>query len=348
MYLLKKIIVFLVISFKLLLYIVNTTISNNYLIVYLYLIIVTLLAFKYIIRIKFNKESFIKTMIIMVISFVMFFLYKDDNIFLYAILGLVLVGEDNKDIVKTIFISLIIIFLLTIILGMLKVLPITESYRTIEGEAQIRNSLGFPNANAAFAYFIPIVLSGVYLFKKDWKFNIISLISAIAIYNFTKCRTGFYLVLIILGFNFLKRKEINYKFAKKSFGLFFIISVLLAFFYGTTKYNGINELLSFRPWYSYQFLKQGIFIWGHGIPDNLILDNLYLKLLANYSVVGLFLYYYIYMCGSKFCLKNRELLFSMIFFNVYNIFEAMTIGNFVLIVLLKELFSSYEVDYEKN
>lgn len=345
---LKRIIIFLIISFKLLLYIINTTISNSSIIVYLYLFVIALLSFKYIINIKFDKSSFLKILLIIVISFIIFFMHKDDNIFLYSLLGLVLINEDNKEIIKTIFVSLVIIFILTIILGMVNILPITEAYRTIEGEAQVRTSLGFPNANAAFAYFIPIVLSGIYLFKKDWRFNIGALVSAIIIYSFTKCRTGFYLVIILLMFNFLKKKEISYKFSKNSFIVCFIISILLAFFFGTTKYNSINELLSFRPWYFNQFLNQGVFAWGLGIPENLILDNLYFKLLANYSIVGFCLYYYIYKLGSKLCIKDNKIFIAMIFFNVYNILEAMTIGNFVLIIFIKEIFQSYGVNYEKN
>lgn len=345
---LKKIIIFLIISFKLSLYILNTTISSSPFIAYIYVLIILLLSLKYIITINFDKKSFLKAIPIICISFIMFFIYKEDNIFLYSLLGLLLINEDNKEIIKTIFISLIIISLLTIILGEFNILPIIESYRTIEEETQIRISLGFPNANAVFAYFIPIVLSGIYLFKNNWKFNTSLLICSGIIYEFTKCRTGFYLVLLILFFNLLDKGKLNYKLLKNSFIICFIVSILLALLFGTTQNNIINELLSYRPWYAYQFLKQGIFKWGSGIPQNLILDNLYFKILANYSIVGFFLYYYIHKVGSKLLIEDRYLFIAMIFFNIYNIFEAITIGNFVLIIFLKEIFNSYGVHYEKN
>lgn len=247
-----------------------------------------------------------------------------------------------------IFKSLSIVFILTILLGILNVIPISESYRTIDGESQIRTSLGFPNANAAFAYFIPIVLSGIYLFKNNKLFSIITIIIAITIYRFTMCRTGFYLSVIIIFIN-LFIKNIDYKkFNKNIFMICFVISILLALFFGTTKYNTINELLSFRPWFCYQFLKLGISKWGLGIPDNIILDNLFFKLLANYSIFGIILYYYIYKNGRKICSKDKYLLYAMIFFSIYNIFEAMTIGNFVLIIFLKEIIKSYGVYYEED
>lgn len=344
----KKVLIFLIVSFKLLVYIINTTISSSSLIVYLYLFIIILMSLIYIFKLRFNKTSFIKIMTIIIISFIIFIIYKEDNIFLYTLLGLILIDEKNEDIVKIIFESLSIVFILTVLLGVLNILPVSEAYRTIDGETQIRTSLGFPNANAAFAYFIPIVLSGLYLFKNNKIFTFLALVSASAIYSFTMCRTGFYLVLIILLVNLFIKNTDSGKFNKNIFMICFVLSVLLALLFGTTKYNSINELLSFRPWYCYQFLKQGIFIWGSGIPENLILDNLFFKLLANYSIIGISLYYYVYKQGRNICSSDKYLLFSMIFFTIYNIFEAMTIGNFVLIVFLKEIIKSYGVVYEKD
>lgn len=344
----KKIIVFLIISFKLSLYIINTTVSSNSVIVYLYLLIVLVMSLKYIVKLRFDTKSFIKSMVILIVSFIIFSIYKEDNIFLYSLLGLILIDEDNEEIIRIIFKSLVLIFVITIILGIFNILPISETYRTIEGEAQIRNSLGFPNANAAFAYFVPIVLSGIYLYKGSKKFTIIVLASSIAIYSFTMCRTGFYLVLGILLINLIIRKKNSIGLNKNTFLICFFVSILLAVLFGTTKYNHVNEFLSFRPWYGYQFLKQGLLGLGAGIPKNMILDNLYLKLLANYSIVGIGMYYYIYNYGIKLCSKDKYLLFAMIFFTIYNIFEAMTIGNFVLIIFLKEIIKSYGVVYEKN
>lgn len=344
---LKKFIIFLIISFKLIIYIINTVISDNSVFVYLYLIIVVLLSLKYIFQLQFSKMVFLKVMLIMIVSFIIFFLYKEDNIFLYSLLGLLLINEDDKEIIKTIFISLVIIFSLTTILGCLNILPVSEVYRTINGDTQTRTSLGFPNANAAFAYFIPIILSGLYLFKDKKLFIILSLIISIIIYSFTVCRTGFYLILMIILFSIIIKKY-NINFNKNFFLICFVLSIIIALLFGRTKYNYINELFSFRPWYGYQFLKQGIFKWGTGIDKNFILDNLYFKLLANYSIVGILLYLYIYKMGEKLCSKDKYLLFSMFFFNIYNIFEAMTIGNFVLIIFLKEIFKDYGVIYEKD
>lgn len=344
---LKKFIIFLIISFKLIIYIINTTISDNSLLVYLYLIIIMVLSLKYLFKLQFTKIIFLKVMLIMIVSFIIFFLYKEDNIFLYSLLGLLLINDDNKDIVKTIFVSLVIIFSITILLGSLNILPMDEVYRTINGESQVRISLGFPNANAAFAYFIPIVLSGIYLFKNNKIFIILSLIVSIIIYNFTVCRTGFYLIILILIFSIVTKKY-NINFNKNYFLICFILSILIAILFGQTKYNYVNELFSYRPWYGFQFLKEGIFSWGLGINNKLILDNLYFKLLANYSIIGILLYLYIYKMGKEICNNDKYILFAMFFFNIYNIFEAMTIGNFVLIIFLKEIFKYYGVIYEEN
>lgn len=344
----KKFTIFLIVSFKLLLYIVNCTISNSSLLIYGYLLLIVLLSLKYILKIRFDRNSFIRFLILFVISFVIFILYKEDNIFLYLILGLILIDEDNDEIVRVIFYSLVGVFILTLLLGMINILPVSEAYRTIDGEAQIRNSLGFANANAVFAYYIPIILSGIYLFKDNKLFNIIGIICAVILYSFTKCRTGFYLVIVTIVINLIVSHKDNLKLNKNGFVICLIVSLLLSLLFGTTKYNKINELLSYRPWYGYQFLKSGISSWGMGVRNNLILDNLYFKLLANYSIFGIFLYLYIYSKGKNLNKDNKYLLFAMIIFNIYNIFEAMTIGNFVLIIFLKDIFKSLGVTYEED
>jgi len=344
---LKKIIIFLIVSFKLLLYIINNTISNNSLLIVMYILLVIALSLPFILKIKFTKESFIKIMLILLITFIMFFLYKEDNIFLYSILGIILIDEDNKDIIKVIFLSLSTMFSITLLLGFIGILPNTDVIRNVDGVIQTRYSLGFSNANAAFSYFIPIVLSGIYLYKNNKPFNIIMLLISLFIYHYTKCRTGFYLVILALTFNMINLKT-GIKKGNTIFMIFFITSVLLALLFGRTKYNFVNELLSYRPWYSYQFLKEGISIWGMGIPKNIILDNLYLRLLANYSIFGVVIYYYIYNRGSKLCIKDNMLIFAFFFFLLYNVFESMTIGNFVIIIFLKEIFNSFGVVYEKD
>ena len=344
---LKKLIIFLIVSFKLLLYIINSTISNSTLLFIMYILLIFVLSLPFILKIKFTKHSFIKIMLILITTFIMFYLYKEDNIFLYSLLALILIDEDNKNIVKVIFTSLVLIFCITLFLGLIGILPNTDVIRNVDGAIQVRYSLGFSNANAAFSYFIPVVLSGVYLYKKNKLFNFIMLLISLFIYHYTKCRTGFYLVILIILFNMLSIKNI-FKKGNILFVIFFIASILLALLFGTTKYNFINELLSYRPWFSYQFLKEGITIWGTGIPKNIILDNLYLRLLANYSIFGIAIYYYIYNKGSKLCNKDNMLIYALFFFSLYNIFEAMTIGNFVLIIFLKEIFNSFGVTYEKD
>ena len=86
----------------------------------------------------------------------------------------------------------------------------------------------------------------------------------------------------------------------------------------------------------------GPLVWGCGIPNNLILDNLYLRLLANYHIVGFGLYYYIFYQGSKLCNNDQKLLFSSLFLLFYGIFESVTVVNFVIVIFLKYIFKSYK------
>ena len=91
---LKKVIIFMVVTFILFIYIINQTIWNSSLVAYLYLIVIFLLSIPFILKLSFNKSSFIKTFLILFISFIMFAVYREDNIFLYSIVAL-LTMENN-------------------------------------------------------------------------------------------------------------------------------------------------------------------------------------------------------------------------------------------------------------
>ncbi len=342
---LKKLIIFMIVSFKLLIYIINQTISNSSIITYLYLLTIVILSLPFLLKLKFDKKLFIRVAIISLISFMMFAIYKEDNIFLYTIAALITTDVKKEDIVKTFFYSGIIIYLFTLILGALNVLPISEVYRTIDGNSEIRTSLGFPNANAVFTYFVPIVLAGLYLYNKKLLYSVIMIIIATILYGSCKSRTGYYLTLIILIVNLLPKKIIIEKVGNKQFVLFTIISIIIAIFFGGSKHNVVNEILSGRPWYYLQFLKQSVFTWGFGVNNGLILDNLYLRLLANYSIIGYLLYLYVYTKGLSLSKDDKYLLFSSFFLLLYGVFEAVTVINFVIVILLSNIFEGI---YEEN
>lgn len=346
--LLKKIVIFMVVAFKLLIYIINETITTSSIVVYGYLLIMFALSLPSILKIKFNKNSFIKIVLILSISLFMFLILREDNIFLYALVALITMNEDTSEIVKMFFYSTCTIYIITILFGYFGILPTSEAYRTIEGNTEVRISLGFPNANAVFTYFIPLLLEGVYLYKDKIKFNIIITIIATILFLFSKSRTGYYLTLLIIFCNLTNLKKLIYQNSKNSFLFFFIISILLGVLFGASKSNYINNLLSYRPWFSFEFLKLGPFAFGKGVPENLILDNLYLRLLANYGIIGVLLYYYIFFKGSKILREDRSLLFSSFFFLFYGVFEAVTVSNFVIVIFLKEIFKSYRSSYEES
>lgn len=337
---LKKLLIFLIVSFKLSLYIINETITTNPLIMYLYVLVIFLLALPTILNLKFDKSSFIKTMTILAISFIMFILYKEDNIFLYAIIALMTLDDDNKEMIKIFFWSSLMIYIITLFLGACGYLQVDDVYRTIDGTSAVRNSLGFANANAVFTYFVPIVLSGIYLYGKSNFFTVIVFLSATVLFSYCKSRTGYYLTLFILFTNLFSKQQWILKIKHRQFLFCFIVSLLIACCFGISEYNSVNQLLSYRPWYYLQFLKQGPFVWGGGLSEHMVLDNLYFHLLAYYSIIGFGLYYYIFTEGL---LLNKEpkIAFISFFFLSYGIFEAVTIANFTIVIFLKEIFLKY-------
>ena len=343
---LKKIILILAIAFRLFMYIIDTLVGNSYLITISYLMIMLFLFILIIFNKKYSYKKFIFIVFLGIFSSLIFLIYKEDNLFFYFLIAILYEDEDTLKMVKIIFYTSLIMYIIVLILGITDIISSTIAYRNIDGNLDVRRSLGFFNANAVFIYYLPIVLSGYYLFSNVKIFNILVLITATILYFFARSRAGYIVVCLFILLSLFKNNKIIPKLSKNMFGIMTIISILIAILYGQNSTNTINELLSGRPYFSYYYLENNLVFtfFGNNMINSMILDNFYLRLLVNYGIIGYLVYFYIYRKGSSLLQMDYKLMLCSVIFLIYAFCESSNPSNFVLIIYMQAILKNIGVN----
>lgn len=307
------------------------SLNLNLNIMIIYILILTIL----MVSRKKIKKNLVLKLTIMIIFFVISY-YKSEaiDILIAFVISFCFFDDDvgEQKFLKNFVISSSIMFIITIILFVLGILPDNTLQRWNGNTTIVRSSLGFFHANSPFLYFIPIVLA-YYILKKDnlkkFPFLLIVDIISVIIYHFTICRTG---LIVIIGINLcvlfekylIKNKIMNFT-TKHGYLIFLMISVIIALKYGLDFVSPINNLLSMRPYYYYLAITQyGFHLFGAGVQDLIIIDNVYLTYTLIYGIVpfALFLLFQ-YKTFHRF--KGNKMMIVMFLFFIYGMLE----NNFV-------------------
>ncbi len=319
--------------------------SNNSLLCYIFVIAIFGLSLLEILSLKFNKRDFIKIILVLCLTLICFLLNTDSNLFLYALVAIAFINHKNDDLIKCFFITSITMYVTTIILNQFGIISSNNATRTAEIDSKIRYSLGFGHVNSVFLYFLPILYSGYYLFSKNKTYILISFISSLILFIFSNCRTGF--IFSILFIVVISSDKIK-KFLKINIKYFFIMITFLTFILSLKFSNGIlNDFLSGRLSYAHNYIVSGnlfnMFSSKYLLDDPL--DIFYINVFITEGIPMFLFYLYLYSFVIK-KIKDEKLLIIACFFMFYGLSEASTIGNFILIILLKELFSINKVSLD--
>ena len=342
----NRIVIVLCIIYKMFAYVSSSLLPMNNVINKVLFFTIIILSLYTLLNNEFNKKSFIFMIITLVLSLIMFFVNQGDNLIFYILIALVSKEFSDDKIVKYFFFGGLVCYIVIYLLGYTGFIKSTEVYRTIAHESVTRNSLGFANANAVFTTFVPITYALLYLITSKKVFiiyNIIFLLIAIYLFNESQSRTGFYMFIFTSLIYYLpKLKIIN----KYNFLHCFIITIAITLLFGQNKYNFVSTILSYRPYYFYFYLKEGIFMLGKGVIDNMVLDNFYLGLLSYYHIVGFIIYGIIYYYGTKLS-DNYKLNLISFSFLVYGIFEYIVPFNFVIVLFYRKIINHLRgIEYE--
>ncbi len=165
--------------------------------------------------IDWKNGSKITKMIVflLILSIIIAIVAKDKSIFFLLLISLALRNMDFKKIVKITLKIFSIIFSITVILSLLKIIPDW----TFNRGPKVRHSLGFIYPTDAIGIYLSIVLMFFYIRRnKTTIYELLTLeIVNVILYYYTHGRTSFILITIILTILFLTRfdalKEIFYK-----------------------------------------------------------------------------------------------------------------------------------------
>lgn len=338
----EMILIFACVFFK---YLVEYGISKQ--IMYVYLFILIILVVVDILKKGYTQKEWYKILGLFVISLYFVAMYSNANLLLSFMMTLLIVNKNEKNYIKAFFISSISLFLITIILYGLGLKKSYNLIRLDNGVIKTRYSIGFNHPNQVFMFLLPIVLSGYILFSKKKSYWILTLISSYILYKISDCRTGFFLIilLVIIHFASAKIKDNTIRnIAKISFILLTLISIFIGVKYGKDWENPITVTLNNRPVYWNYYIKNGNAFtpFGKAHNEDIILDNFYLHLMVELGLIGYIIYCYIYSKSiSK--INDRKYNIAIICFLIYGLFETgVVIGSiqFIFPIQMKSLIES--------
>lgn len=207
-------------------------------------------------------------------------------------------------IMKITFLTHLMLFLGVILVwSLIPELSQTEKvyYKIIEGISIVRKDLGFGNPNTALKHFLPILISYVWLSRKNFNIKKSLLIISVLIflYKLTYSRTVtficilfIFLLLILKNCKFKKiYTSILINISKVYMELMIILSLLSAYFFNSNIF--LNNLLSGRPFlWNYYLISYKITLLPlTSIPYKVLkefpLDNSYLSIIFNQGIIVL-------------------------------------------------------------
>lgn len=318
-------------------------------------IIGILLTFIKIFKIKYKKNELKNIVIILLIGIVNFIVGKETTILFTAIAIATLKDIDIKKILKIMFFTRIIAFIIMIISSLLGIIPnnIIEFYREGIGFVK-RMTFGYSHPNLTQASFVLIVVLYVYNYyeKIDLKRIIALELLNYLIYHFTVSRSGFFILSIFLVYVYLmKRIKIVNKNSKRLLNATLFFSILFSFIaaqlYGeNTIVNKMDIILTGRIRYMSETLKNyQIPIFSTNKYNNILFDNGYFDLIYNGGLLAFAWYMYNQIKTNKILVKNnleRENVITLFLF-IYCITEsyyASIIMNISLVFFAFYIFSN--------
>ena len=286
---------------------------------------------------------------------------------------------DLKKIIKNSLIIYVILFLLTILLSIFKILPDWIYFR---GNIT-RHSLGFLYPTDLISIYVTIVL--LYFYVRNSKATYVELIIlellAIILYNYTNGRLGFIIASLILFIQLCAKiivtKKLNNKWkiqdkTKKVLqGILKILPIILIsisiiitilFRYNVKIADDINNILSNRINYNnkafstYPITPFGANIdwigWGGNygktageIGYNYI-DMSYIRIIFYYGIIGTAFVLYSYIKSLNYCIKNNEniLLICLTIILMWSFIEPMIFytGRNLFILFIGEIIANNE------
>ena len=314
-----------------------------------------LLTFIKIINVRYRKSELKNIGIILLIGIINYIVGKETTILCTAIAIATLKDIDIKKILKIMFFTRVIAFIIVIISSLLGIIPnnTIEFYREGIGFVK-RMTFGYSHPNLTQASFVLIAVLYVYNYyeKIDLKRVVVLELLNYLIYYFTVSRSGFFILSIFLVYVYLMKriKRVN-KNSKRLLNATLFFSILFSFIvaslYGkNTIVNKMDTILTGRITYMSETIKNyQIPFFSTNKYNNILFDNGYFDLIYNGGLLAFAWYMYNQVKTNKILAKNnleKEINITLFLF-IYCITEsyyASIIMNISLVFFAYYVFSS--------
>lgn len=314
-----------------------------------------LLTFIKIINVRYRKSELKNIGIILLIGIINYIVGKETTILFTAIAIATLKDIDIKKILKIMFFTRVIAFIIVIISSLLGIIPnnTIEFYREGIGFVK-RMTFGYSHPNLTQASFVLIAVLYVYNYyeKIDLKRVVVLELLNYLIYYFTVSRSGFFILSIFLVYVYLMKriKRVN-KNSKRLLNATLFFSILFSFIvaslYGkNTIVNKMDTILTGRITYMSETIKNyQIPFFSTNKYNNILFDNGYFDLIYNGGLLAFAWYMYNQVKTNKILAKNNleKEIMVMLFLLIYCITEsyyASIIMNISLVFFAYYVFSS--------
>jgi len=308
-----------------------------------YMIGLLVLCLIILIQVKQPRQTLKKILLFFLVSACVLLGSGDANLVITIAIATLLLNNKREDFIRVFFFSSLILYLITVLLFAMNILPQTPFVDLTVDVKTTVYSLGFKNPNSAFLYFMPIMFGGYYLYnKRPIIRTIITLIGATIIFILTGSRTGILVVLLFLILALIvtpKMMQTLKHIALSMYPATIILSIVLAILFYAN--SDINSLFTYRPsrWHD-AITECGIATLSGGCSASLI-DNFPLYLMIFVGLPGFLVYTYILIRGALLERDYRILLIYCVVV-IYGMTERFTISyyaNFTLVLLVYNIFT---------
>ena len=305
---------------------------------------------------KWRKKELVICFFLGLIGMLSFFICKREGAFLTILAIIGLKDIDLKDLLKKTYYIKSLLFFSLIILSFLGIRENTVFEDVRIGENVIKYGFGIGHPNLVHATLFIIICLSIYCNFAKFKIRnyFFWMMANLFLYQFTKSRTGFLVIVFMLTISFIIENKIIYKILEVPIIVFPIILPFVCLGMGylysdSTMIQKVSDLLQGRiMWINYCFenIKINLFgtNWGSEV---IILDCGYAMILFRYGIVLflLFLLANFFMIRKFYIEKMLPELVILIGFLVYAVTEEFTANiflNFSLVFVSKLIFIKFE------
>lgn len=318
----------------------------------------------------------IKTLGLALLLVLIWTLTREVGILSSFIVGAALAGANDRKIFISIFISSSILFLIAVLLGADTLVAGNKVDTGLFADRDTHTellALGFTNPNVAYQFFMPALLSGLYLFGRRKRHIVIFAILSTVIGIATGSTAGFLVAILSCLFFLAINRKPTRRIAKRlaPYGMLLMTLVTFALTSAPLLYHTtINDALTGRPAFwqlrteNLSFLNlagdndsyavqppQGEerceYVGGGNAIHCFPLDNTPLYIMVHYGIVVFAIYLVVYYRAGKIIKDPKILLIGLLLLLLLLLERTNFMNNIYLLFAIKHL-TSYDFDIKNS